>query len=350
LTSPRHLLIFRFSSLGDVAMTVPVIQLLLKQYPQLQVTVVSTSFVKPLFAHTERLHFIAADLKRKNKGFQGLFRLYKALKKQVPYDAVADFHNVLRTKVLRGFMVLDGKPIAVLDKGRTEKKELTRAQHKILKPLKTTFERYADVLAQLQLPVQLNVNEGLLPKPVGEKETAALREMQLVGIAPFAQYERKMYPLEKMKEVVKMLLQHGNLKIYLFGGRAEATVLQQWEAELPGVINCAGKMSFEEELQLIAQLDVMVSMDSANMHLASMYGVPVVSVWGATHPFAGFYGWGQNPHNAVQVDLYCRPCSVFGNKQGPRDDLACMHSISPLMVYQKIAAQLAQSHEAAINF
>jgi len=325
-------------------MTVPVLQLLLKQYPQLQVTVVSTAFVKPLFEGVDRLHFVAADLKGAHKGFKGLYQLYRKLKKEVPYDAVADFHNVLRTKVLRSFMLLDGKPIATINKGRAEKKALTRAQNKIFKPLKSTFERYADVLAQLGLPVHLKKAEGYKPKAF-YAEAAALKAqgMQLIGIAPFAQYERKMYPLPKMKELVKMLLQHKQYKVYLFGGKGEAATLHQWQQEMPGAINCAGKMSFAEELQLISNLDVMVSMDSANMHLASLYGVPVVSIWGATHPYAGFYGWGQKEENAVQVDLACRPCSVFGNKQGPRNDLACLHSISPLMVYQKIIEQINSS-------
>ena len=92
----------------------------------------------------------------------------------------------------------------------------------------------------------------------------------------------------------------------------------------------------------IANLDLVVSMDSANMHLASLFGVPVVSVWGATHPFAGFYGWGQLIGNAVQLDLDCRPCSVFGNKPGPRSDLACLHGIPPLVLYQKVMQVLEQ--------
>lgn len=344
MVPPRHLLLFRFSSLGDVAMTVPVVHLLLQQYPHLQVTVVSTAFVQPLFEGMERLHFVAADLKGKHKGFTGLYRLYRELKKEVPFDAVADLHNVLRTKVLRQFLQFEGKPIAVIDKGRAEKKALTREHNKVLKPLKSTFERYADVLAQLNLPVMLRVEEGLQAK----KNIANLQQQKkegykLIGIAPFAQYERKMYPRAKMKEVVRLLLQHQNIKMYLFGGRAEAQLLQQWADEMPHVENAAGKMTFAEELKWISNLDVMVSMDSANMHLASMYGVPVVSVWGATHPYAGFYGWGQKAANAVQVDLYCRPCSVFGNKKGPREDLACLHSISPLMVYQKVMEQLAET-------
>jgi ADP-heptose:LPS heptosyltransferase len=143
-----------------------------------------------------------------------------------------------------------------------------------------------------------------------------------------------------MKEVISLLLRHKEIKIFLFGGNSDAAMFQQWEKEFERVESMAGKFNFQRELQLISNLDVMISMDSANMHLASLYSVPVVSIWGATHPYAGFYGWGQLPENAVQIDLYCRPCSVFGNKPGYRGDLACLNNISPLTVYNKVMENL----------
>ena len=117
-------------------------------------------------------------------------------------------------------------------------------------------------------------------------------------------------------------------------------VLGQWQDEFKNVQSLAGKLNLKNELHFISNLDVMVSMDSANMHFASLYGVPVISIWGGTHPYLGFYGWGQSPQNAVQVDLECRPSSVFGNKECPRDDLACMNLISPITVYDRIIQQL----------
>jgi ADP-heptose:LPS heptosyltransferase len=348
MIKPRNLLIFRFSSLGDVAMTVPVIQLLLKQHPSLQVTIVSNGFVAPLFKDIDRLHFYAADLKGKHKGIKGLFKLYKELKAYSSFDAIADLHDVLRTKILRAFFSFSQKPIAIIDKGRKEKKGLTRKENKILRPLKTTFQRYADVFESLALPVVLSVQEGIKTPPlVTDYHLQELKSAgyYVIGLAPFAQYAEKTYPQQKMKEVVKMLLRHPNNRILLFGGASEKKVLDQWESEFEGVQSLAGKMSFEKELEMIAQLDVMISMDSANMHLASLFSVPVVSIWGATHPFAGFYGWGQAAENAVQVDLYCRPCSVFGNKPGYRGDLLCLHSISPVSVYEKVMISLSHKHQ-----
>jgi ADP-heptose:LPS heptosyltransferase len=341
--SPRKLLVFRFSSLGDVAMTVPVIQLLLKQYPSLEIYFVSNAFVAPLFKNIDRLHFYAADLKGEHAGFKGLYRLHKELKKNFSFDAIADLHNVLRTKVLRSFFYFSGKPVAVIDKGRKEKKELTRKENKILRPLKTTFKRYADVFSSVGLPVQLKAEDGV--EKTSQDAPPLISELKqqgrkIIGIAPFAQYKEKTYPPEKMKEVVRMVLQHPQNIILLFGGSAEKEILHSWEKEFEEVRSMAGKMDFEKELQLISGLDVMVSMDSANMHLASLFGVPVVSIWGATHPYAGFYGWGQKLSNAVQVELYCRPCSVFGNKPGYRGDLLCLTSISPVTVYEKVMQNL----------
>ena len=339
MANHHHLLVLRFSSLGDVAMTVPVIKLLLQQHPHLQVTMVSNQFVQPLFSDMNRLHFFAADLKGRHRGIRGLYRLYRDLKKNNSFDAIADLHDVLRSKILRSFFLFSGKKISVIDKGRKEKKELTRQKNKILRPLKSTFERYATVFANLNLPVLLNAAQGIkkmVTNSDSEFQLVEQKENQVIGIAPFAQYAEKTYPPEKMKEVMRMLLQHPNIRIFLFGGNNEKEILQQWEAEFVRTHSMVGKMSFEKELQIIAQMKLMISMDSAKMHLAALYGVPVASIWGATHPYAGFYGWGQDAENAVQVELYCRPCSVFGNKPGYRGDLACLHSISPVSVYEKV--------------
>ena len=151
---------------------------------------------------------------------------------------------------------------------------------------------------------------------------------------------------EKMKQVIRLLLRHKEAAIFLFGGKSDAVIFEQWENEFERVESLAGKMTFENELEYIAALDVMVSMDSANMHLASLYNVPVVSIWGATHPYAGFYGWTQLPGNAVQIDLYCRPCSVFGNKPGYRGDLLCLHSIAPLTIYNKVMENISLTGSA----
>ncbi len=336
---PCHILVFRFSALGDIAMTIPVIRLLLQQYPDLRITFVSAPFVAPLFQDMERLDFFPADVKEAFRGMKGLYRLSRQLKKHGPYDAIADLHDVLRTKILRAFF--PGVPKAVIDKGRSEKKELTRAINKKLRPLKTTFQRYADVFASLQLPVVMDIKKGIQHRarnwglfPFG------MTDRKVIGVAPFARHEAKMYPLDRMKEVVHQLAER--YKVILFGSRAEAAVLEEWENDMPEVYVVAGKYDFSEELFILSGLDLMISMDSANMHLASLYGVPVISIWGGTHPYLGFYGWGQEMDRAIQVDNPLRPSSVFGNK--PCE--GCMDGIAPALIVSR-AEQVLRSLQQA---
>lgn len=318
-------------------MTVPVIKNVLNQHPHLQITVVSNAFLAPLFAGLERCHFHPAHLKTTHKGAGGIYDLFRELMKRHKFDAIADLHSVLRSSLLRTLFKLSGHKTAVIDKGRKEKAALTRKDNKVFKQLTTSYERYAQVFRKLGIHVSLDASE-----PVYRKQTlpasiqALLQEnKKRIGVAPFAQHAEKMYPVEKMKAVVKILAASNN--VLLFGGGAEETfVLQQWADEIEAVQNMAGKFSFAEELAIISNLDSMISMDSANMHLASLFNIPVVSIWGATHPYAGFYGWGQDENNIVSIGLSCRPCSVFGNKPCWRGDHACMNGIDATMITQKI--------------
>ncbi|HKZ67287.1 MAG TPA: glycosyltransferase family 9 protein [Chitinophagaceae bacterium] len=336
---PEHILVIRLSAMGDVAMTIPVLHQLLRQNPDVQITVLTQKFLAPLFEPLERTTVYPVETKGKHKGITGLYKLFLELKKQFHFDAVADLHNVLRSKIITFLFKMAGVKTATIDKGRKEKKQLTRKENKQLIPLKTSFQRYADVFAALNLPLILNNIQPVFAKQSlpGAAIPLFSNSKKNICIAPFAKHQEKTYPLEKMKAVIKKLSVQTNIQLFFLGGRKnEMAILNEWEKEFPGTINLAGKFSFSEELAIISHMDMMISMDSANMHLASLFGVPVISVWGATHPFAGFYGWAQSPDNAVQIDLYCRPCSVFGNKPCYRGDHACMEQLPEKMIIEKV--------------
>ena len=316
----KKILAYRFSAFGDVAMIVPVLKEFLAQNPDTEIVFVSRKNFADLFDGVERLTFRGVNLDD-YKGFFGLRKLALELKKEFQPDFVADLHNVLRSKILTFFF----KKTATLDKGRTEKKQLTRKENKIKKPLKPTTERYADVFRKLGYTLKLS--HQLFPKS---------QHKSGIGFAPFAQHEGKMLPIEKFLELVKVLSQKN--QVYLFGGgKKEVEVLSKWEQELDNVTSLAGKLSLKEELKKISELEVMISMDSANMHLASLVGTRVVSVWGATHYFAGFLGYGQSENDIVEIkNLECRPCSVFGNKPCYRGDYACLNQIEISEILKKI--------------
>jgi ADP-heptose:LPS heptosyltransferase len=339
--TPKHILAIRFSALGDIAMIVPVLKNVLAQNPSIEITFVSTPFVQPFFEGIDRLHFYGVNVKQ-YKGVLGLYKLSKLLKKDIAFDAIADLHNVLRTKVIRLFNI--HKKVSILNKGRAEKEALTRTNNKVLQPLKPMYERYADVFRDLNCTVILDTETGFsnLQSNISLIPFACKGEEKFIGIAPFAKHAAKMYPIHKMKEVVQLLLQNPLHRLFLFASADELKILDTDFLQQHNLYVMAGKLSFANELNVIAQLNVMVSMDSANMHLASLYNVPVVSIWGGTHPFAGFNGWGQLEKNIVQIDLPCRPSSVFGNKPCPvHGKSGCMQDITPSMIIEKVTKLLA---------
>ena len=322
--------------MGDVAMTVPVVKQVLQQYPGISIIFVSDIKFSALFEGIPRLTFYGAEIKGKHKGFKGLLNLFTELKKIENITAIADLHNVLRSNVLSILFTTAGKKVERIDKGRKEKKALTRKHNKKLLQLPSTFQRYAEVFARLGFPINLILKGERIKLPLNESVQNLLKDDKIkIGVAPFGKHREKTYPVTEMEKVVAVLPVKG-YQVFLFGGSNEKAQFESWTNKFPNVVNMAGKLSFREELACISHLDLMISMDSANMHLASLYAVPVVSIWGATHPFAGFYGFGQNPFNTVQKELYCRPCSVFGNKPCYRGDWACMQMILPEEIINKV--------------
>ena len=334
----KKLLVIRFSALGDIAMTVPVVHDLAVQYPELDITMLSREMARPLFERMPKnVHFFAADLKGRHKGLLGLCRLWRDAHLS-DFDYIADFHDVLRTWWLRTEGCLRRKKVAKIDKGRQGKKALTRQKNKIFVQQTTSFVRYAKVLEQLGFPIK---QQFVKLDYSAFCETQKADNETWVGIAPFAKHPAKIYPLEKMDQVIKTLSERENTRVFLFGGGTEES--QQIES-LCGKYNnvqpAKSQQGLRGELALMGQLDVMLSMDSANMHLASLVGTRVVSIWGGTHPFAGFLGWNQKAEDCIQLDLSCRPCSVYGNKACSRSDYACMNGITPEQIISKLSPRL----------
>ena len=330
------ILVIRFSSMGDVAMTVPVLRNLLLQHSSLHVIMLSQQNVSSLFNGIDRLRFIGADFKGEHKGLLGLWRLFKSVYREKGSIPVADLHGVLRSTILSFFFKMHGSMVRSIDKGREQKRALTRRNQKIIKPLIPTFDRYKQVFNLLGYSIQ-HENLPFAKKPISNSTFQ-------IGFAPFAKHTGKSLPIPIAKQFIKSLLESVPCKLFLFGASGqEAAQLASWEQEFPATKNMAGQLELNKELQVISSLDLMITMDSANMHLASLVNTPVISIWGATHPFTGFLGWGQSFENVVQADLSCRPCSVFGNKACFRGDYACLQEIQPEQIVQRVRAYLCIS-------
>jgi len=340
MPKPTHILVIRFSALGDVAMTVPVVQVLAQTYPNVKITVVSRLLFKPLFAGIPNVYFLDAEVYGKHKGFLGLLKLAKEAR-VLGIDAVADLHNVIRSKMLSRFLGFRAIKTATIDKGRAEKEKLTNAKGMGLVKLTPTHQRYANVFGTLGLPIDLTHHKFPERKQLSPRlHTLIGKEpKKCIGIAPFAAYKSKQYPFKMMQEVIAHLNNLQQYRLLLFGGgKEEIEQLTALETQYDGVTNIAGNLTFEEELNLISNLDLMVAMDSANGHLAALYDIPVITLWGVTHPYAGFTPFEQPDENQLLANRNQYPfipTSVYGNKY-PESYEKVMESIPSEKVIQKI--------------
>lgn len=318
----KYLLVIRLSALGDVAILEPILRLRAEANPDVLFLVAAPDLLQPLFAGIENVRFIPTSRK------QSSWALFKHFRRLLPQQ-VADMHHVNRVIVADWLLRFTGIPVVSIRKHDGTNKPSWKRYDEVfdrcgLRPGRSMPLLQSD--AQDRFSIE---NRYWHLKPVDGQEVR-------IGIAPFAQHEGKIWPLGQMEQLVQMLSERGHCRIFLFGSMKEADILNSWEKRYAHVESLAGKHFFSEELRIISTLHVMVSMDSANMHFASCMGIPVVSVWGATHPSRGFYGWRQNPEWAVQADLPCRPCSKYGNKPCKRGNYPCLTAVAPGQVLEKL--------------
>lgn len=327
--------------MGDVAMLASVIKETVDQNQNYEFIVLSHHFYQAFFEGIANVRFHEFHPKTKHKGFRGLIRLHKELK-QYKADYIADMHGNIRTAVLEFFSSLGGRSFlsSKIDKGRKEKKEIIRT--KALKPLTPTVERYANVFRSLGLSIQLSHELKTHKRDIpAEYKENIIRNKYKIGISPFAQWPYKMWSLSKMQETIDHLAKDKSLCIFLFGGGTnEKKIASQLKGEHENVINTIGTLSLKEELNLISNLDLMVSMDSSGMHMASLEGIRCLSLWGSTHPYLGFLGYGQSIEDCIQVNHPNRPCSVYGNESCMCDGVEAIDLIEVEEVTKRINSAL----------
>ena len=335
-----RLLVIRTSAMGDVALTTPVLRGMREQYPEVELVLLTRSAFKPFFSSIAGLELFFPDLKNRHKGIRGVFRLFKDINRQSEIDYVIDLHDVLRSKILRLFFRLTGVPVSVLDKGRREKKSLITGKKKI--QLKHSVERYCDVFAKAGFPLVPSKGNWIVPSSDTILKPEFITEMQGVlniGVAPYAKHKLKVWPESNMVRLIGLISEKQRCRFWLFGGAEDSERLEALQIMIPGSTNLAGKLSLDEELVFMSKLDLMIAMDSSNMHIAALLGTKVISIWGGTDPLSGFSAWMQPDSFSIRIpveELTCRPCTIYGKGECKRGDFACMNWLTPEIVYQKI--------------
>jgi ADP-heptose:LPS heptosyltransferase len=348
----KKILVLRFSAMGDVVLIVPVLRSLVAAHQNIQVTVVTRPRFASFFQGIDRVIVFEADVDEKFAGFFGVRQLFRALFLTKDFDVIIDLHDHIRTIVLRNLFKFFGKAVFILDKGRKEKRAFSRKEKKVTKPLPHTVERYQKVFEKAGFPFSLLKPPYLIPSDESKKlvdgwfvKKGLTKNEKWIGIAPFAVHKSKIWPVANYPKVMDALIKKGPVKFFLYGGGDEEIKyfedLQQLFPEHAVIV--AGRLKLPQEITLMTHLDLMVCVDSSNMHLATMVNTPVLSIWGGTHPDVGFAPFGKGEESILQisrVDLSCRPCSVYGKETCFRGDFACLNQITPEMVVSRILARV----------
>lgn len=334
------ILIIRLSSIGDVAMTIPGVYSMAKSYPSDTFTILTQTFLIPVFINKpSNVQVLGINTKASENKLGGLVRFASALI-GYQYDKVIDLQDNFRSRIICLFFRLKRVPVYVINNTKKERKKLTRQHHKELKPLRPIMDEYADAFYRAGFVFEESFTSLFDEKEISRyipQDVIEKKEDYWIGIAPFAKHRGRAYPIDYMEKVVETLSKRGDITLFLFGGRGyEEAVLEQWAYQYPKVKSVVGRYSLDSELALISKLDLLICMDSANMHFASLVGTTVVSIWGATHPYAGYYAYRQDRENRIQLDLPCRPCSIYGQRKCYRGDWACMIQLLPEMIVEKV--------------
>lgn len=340
MSQQKNILVFRFSALGDVALTIPVFIQLGKVYPEITFHLVTQKRLAPLFETLQNVQIIGVDFKGEHNGVIALQKLANQFNKQ-KFDAVVDLHDVLRSKYILANLSVRGNSTYTFTKGRKAKQQQLNVVNP--KQLKHTCQRYLEAFSFLGKPLELDLDfDYKSSAPIDEISYLIKPYQKAVGIAPFSQHESKEWLIGNWRALIEKLHAQ-NIATYVFAfGERENSIATTWTAAFPtcNIINEA--IPLQHQLTLIQHLSAMVSVDSGNMHLASLLGIPTISLWFATHPNIGFAPLNNEDGIILPNSNKFEASSIYGKIS--KDETPKVNSYKNLIeveiVYNKILEQM----------
>jgi ADP-heptose:LPS heptosyltransferase len=336
-------LVMRFSAMGDVVLLLPALSGAASSGRRM--VVVTRPRFASFFENIEGVETFEAEFNGRHKGLPGLLRLFRDLRRKYSISMVVDLHDVLRTRILGLLFLFSGIRLIRFRKGRSEKMEFVKKRTAVATPPPHTVERY--LLAFKEAGMDVTEMEPPLfrftdkEKRSVEQFLSAGKGVRMIAMAPFARHDTKTWGVMKMAGLIDLIDDYCDARFFLFGGPDEHDRLGKLAEGRTNAVVVAGTLSARSEMALISRMDVMISMDSSNLHLAVMAGIDTVSVWGGTHPGTGFGPWGGQRHITIGIDpadLECRPCTIFGSGGCRRSEqkFKCLNDISAEMVFNRM--------------
>ena len=329
----------RLSVLGNVAMTIPVLYPVCKANPDTRFIMLTKKWPASMFHdRPANLKVVDFDVNENHSGLFGLIKLAAKMHKLYDIDAVADLHNVTGTWIIDAYLRSRGAQIARLDREKSKRRALVR--HRSDEPVTPIHDRYRNVFKELgfETPDTFSYLYDGREWPTSPIVPHKEEGQRWIAISPFSSHPHKTYPLEQMEQVIAQLSKHENYWIFLMGGgKQEKIALRTIARNYKRVISMAEvKHKFIDEYALLGRCDLMLTMESANMHLASLVDLQAMTVWGPTSPACGYLGYNQVVEDDIFLDMPCRPCSISGDKQCRYGDYRCLKNIKPEYIVEHV--------------
>ena len=315
------ILVIRFSAIGDILLTFPIVESLVNKYPSAEIHFLTKPSNKPV------LELLSSKVQPRFLQ-KSLGQTAKQLREE-RYDLVIDLHNNLRTFLLQLLMMK-------WSWSRFRKLNFKKWLHTTFKwntlPKVHVVDRYAQAASVKPTAVNLVVNNTNLVESL---------PLNYVAWVLGATFSTKQYPLSKLIETIEFL----DIPIVLLGGEKEMSMASSLQAHFPSLISFVGKTSLSEAALLLSKAKVVVTNDTGLMHLAAFYAKPMVCIWGNTVPAFGMYPYQSAPVFHAQVsDLSCRPCSKIGHNTCPKGHFHCMLKHDSLQLSAQITALFFQEN------
>ena len=346
-----HILIIRFSSMGDIVIQTPVLRWLKSSIKDLKITFITSKEFSDLVASNSDIdNLILYQRKKGKEDFAQLKALGNQINHELRPDLIIDLHNTLRAKIIKFF----AWKIPNITVGKRSLRRFLFIKFKInlFKNLETHHERFIkDISSILHVPFDRNLLEeksSVKSLTYITDPELSIKDNQLITISPIASFAPKRWGIDKFKELILLILSDSffdDFHIKIVAGPKDTYCDELNSEEILNsnrVFNLQGKTSLAETNKILSESRVCITNDTGAGHISEAYGVPVLSIFGPTSEWFGF-----RPHlktsKVISKDIWCRPCSSDGKKKCFRDKQYCMIDIQAIEVLEQLKLTLKES-------
>ncbi|MCP4294150.1 MAG: glycosyltransferase family 9 protein [Proteobacteria bacterium] len=340
--SVNQILVIRFSSLGDIILLTPIFREIKRIFPDARIDLLTSTTFRDVCQNNPYIDQIIA-LERKGKG--GEFKSIVSNAKKKKYDLIFDAHQSIRSRLFLkntfGWMGDGSRKIYRIDKRSWQRNLLLIFKINKLEKYISQREAYCQLLSDFKEFKQIDSSTELYPHHSDEATVTDiiqkndLEGSSLIGIAPGASFAGKCWSKENYLELIRKL-ESRKLKTVLLGGKEDIEPSWIFQNSSAKPLNLAGELTFLESAALLKRCDIVISNDSAIVHLAEAIKTPAISIFGPTVKEFGYAPF--LPHSRlIEIDLPCRPCSRNGKGECKNHILRqCLKEITVESVFQAV--------------